>query len=104
MRQLGGELLAGARLSAPGSAAELIGALCGAYSRRRGGRKVDFRFASFPPDTASGLWLEMDERDLIVVEERTAPSTNSSSPAMSCGTWTRGPATATDRAWPWPPG
>ncbi|MFI1281848.1 toxin-antitoxin system, toxin component [Streptomyces sp. NPDC020858] len=73
MRQLGGELLAGARLSAPGGAPELIGALCGAYSRRRGGRKVDFRFASFPPDTASGLWLEMDERDLIVVEERTRP-------------------------------
>lgn len=73
MRRLGTDLLAAARLAPPAGAAEIIGGLCAAYGRRRGGRKVDFRFASFPPDTASGLWLEMDERDLIVVEERTRP-------------------------------
>ncbi|MEU7601600.1 toxin-antitoxin system, toxin component [Streptomyces sp. NPDC040724] len=73
MRRLGGDLLADARLSPPACAAEIIGALCTAYGRRRGGRKVDFRFASFPPDTASGLWLEMDARDLLVIEEHTRP-------------------------------
>lgn len=73
MRQLGGDLLAGARLTPPACATEIIGALCAAYARRRGGRKVDFRFASFPPGTASGLWLRMDERDLLVIEERTRP-------------------------------
>lgn len=37
------------------------------------GRRVDFRMASFPPGTASGLWLDMADRDLVVIEERTAP-------------------------------
>ncbi|MFD3804260.1 toxin-antitoxin system, toxin component [Streptomyces sp. NPDC058611] len=74
MRKLGRELLAGARLAPPTDAGGIIGGLCAAYGRRRGsGRKVDFRFASFPPDTASGLWLDMDERDLLVIEERTRP-------------------------------
>lgn len=73
MRALGGDLLKSAGLKRPAGAAEIIGALCGAYGRRRGGRKVDCHFAPFPPDTASGLWLEMDARDLIVIEERTRP-------------------------------
>lgn len=74
MRSLADDLLAAARLAAPADAAAIIGALCAAYGRRRGGdRRVDFHFASFPPDTASGLWLEMDECDLIVIEERTRP-------------------------------
>lgn len=41
-------------------------------SRRRG-RPVLFRTAVFPPGTASGLWLDLADRDLVVVEERTAP-------------------------------
>lgn len=73
MRKLGGDLLADARLAPPADAAEIIGSLCAAYGRRRGGRPVEFRFAGFPPDTASGLWLEMEERDLLVIEERTRP-------------------------------
>ncbi|MET9883099.1 toxin-antitoxin system, toxin component [Streptomyces sp. NPDC006430] len=73
MRKLGGDLLAGARLAQPADAAGIIGSLCAAYGRRRGGRPVEFRFAGFPPDTASGLWLEMEERDLLVIEERTRP-------------------------------
>ncbi|MGR4880996.1 toxin-antitoxin system, toxin component [Streptomyces sp. LARHCF249] len=73
MRGLAGDLLADVRLTPPAGAGEIIGRLCAAYARRRGGRKVDFRFASFPPDTASGLWLEMAERDLLVIEERTRP-------------------------------
>jgi hypothetical protein len=73
MRRLGADLLAEARLAPPAEAAGIIGSLCAAYARRRGGRPVDFRLTSFPPDTASGLWLELAERDLIVVEERTRP-------------------------------
>lgn len=41
-------------------------------SRRRG-RPVHFRTAAFPAGTASGLWLDLTDRDLVVVEERTAP-------------------------------
>ncbi|MET7285309.1 toxin-antitoxin system, toxin component [Streptomyces sp. NPDC005573] len=51
---------------------ELYGALCEAMGRRRG-RPVQFRTAAFPPGTASGLWLDMTDRDLVVIEERTAP-------------------------------
>ncbi|MEU5146476.1 toxin-antitoxin system, toxin component [Streptomyces yangpuensis] len=74
MRRLGSELLEGARLTPPADAAEIIGALCAAYAERRGQeRRVNFHFASFPPGTASGLWLELDDVDLIVVEEHTRP-------------------------------
>lgn len=73
MRKLGDDLLGAARLTPPTEAADIIGGLCAAYGRRRGGRPVEFRLAAFPPDTASGLWLEMEERDLLVVEEHTRP-------------------------------
>ncbi|MEU9039033.1 toxin-antitoxin system, toxin component [Streptomyces sp. NPDC048352] len=73
MRKLGAELLADARLTPPAGAAEIIGGLCAAFGRRRGGRRVDFRFAPFPPETASGLWLQLEDRDLVVVEARTRP-------------------------------
>ncbi|MCX4806766.1 toxin-antitoxin system, toxin component [Streptomyces sp. NPDC058682] len=74
MRKLASDLLEGARLTPPADAGEIIGALCTAYAGRRGGeRKVDVHFTSFPPDTASGLWLELDDVDLIVVEQHTRP-------------------------------
>ncbi|WP_159061860.1 toxin-antitoxin system, toxin component [Streptomyces sp. WM6368] len=74
MRKLGSELLEGARLTPPADVGEIIGALCAAYAGRRDGdRKVDFQFSPFPPDTASGLWLELDDVDLIVVEQHTRP-------------------------------
>lgn len=72
MRRLCGELVAELELPAPARPEDLYGALCGAMSRRRG-RPVHFRTAAFPPGTASGLWLDMTDRDLVVVEERTAP-------------------------------
>ncbi|MCX5127800.1 toxin-antitoxin system, toxin component [Streptomyces sp. NBC_00193] len=74
MRKLGDDLLAAAHLTPPAGAAEIIGSLCAAYGRVRGGRRVEFRFAPFPPDTASGLWLGMEDRDLLVIEERTRPA------------------------------
>jgi hypothetical protein len=72
MRRLCGELVAELSLPAPAPPAELYGALCDAMSRRRG-RPVLFRTAAFPPGTASGLWLDMADQDLVVIEERTAP-------------------------------
>ncbi|MEV5436911.1 toxin-antitoxin system, toxin component [Streptomyces sp. NPDC052682] len=72
MRRLCGELVAQIGLDAPARPAELYGALCDAMSRRRG-RPVLFRTAAFPPGTASGLWLDMADQDLVVIEERTAP-------------------------------
>jgi hypothetical protein len=72
MRRLCGELLAELTLPVPARPADLYAALCEAMSRRRG-RPVLFRTAVFPPGTASGLWLDMADQDLVVIEERTAP-------------------------------
>ncbi|MFJ3304150.1 toxin-antitoxin system, toxin component [Streptomyces sp. NPDC086549] len=72
MRKLCGELVGELTLPAPARPDDLYTALCDAMSRRRG-RPVQFRTAVFPPGTASGLWLDMTDQDLIVVEERTAP-------------------------------
>lgn len=72
MRRLCGELVGELTLPAPAEPAGLYSALCDAMSRRRG-RPVQYRTAAFPPGTASGLWLDMTEQDLVVIEERTAP-------------------------------
>ncbi|WP_031480819.1 hypothetical protein [Streptomyces bicolor] len=72
MRRLCGELVAELKLPAPTAPEKLYGALCDAMSRRRG-RPVHFRTSAFPAGTASGLWLDMAEQDLVVIEERTAP-------------------------------
>jgi hypothetical protein len=72
MRRLCGELVAELTLPSPAEPTALCAALCAGMSRRRG-RPVRFRTAAFPPGTASGLWLDMTEQDLVVVEERTAP-------------------------------
>jgi hypothetical protein len=72
MRRLCGELVAELSLTAPARPDDLYAALCDAMSRRRG-RPVQFRTAAFPPGTASGLWLDMADQDLVVIEERTAP-------------------------------
>lgn len=73
MRRLCAELVGQLdRRPAPVPPEELYRSLCSAMSRRRG-RPVHFRTSAFPPGTASGLWLDMSDRDLVVVEERTAP-------------------------------
>ncbi|GGL79201.1 hypothetical protein GCM10010129_23610 [Streptomyces fumigatiscleroticus] len=72
MRRLCGELVAELTLPAPARPGDLYAALCDGMSRRRG-RPVHFRTAAFPPGTASGLWLDMADQDLVVIEERTAP-------------------------------
>lgn len=60
------------RLVAPVAPGDLFAALCAGMSLERG-RPVHLRTVSFPAGTASGLWLAMDDRDLVVVEERTDP-------------------------------
>ncbi|WP_367326084.1 toxin-antitoxin system, toxin component [Streptomyces sp. HUAS ZL42] len=72
MRRLCGELVSELDVPAPARPADLYAALCDAMSRRRG-RPVHFRTAAFPAGTASGLWLDMADQDLVVIEERTAP-------------------------------
>ncbi|MFF7236531.1 toxin-antitoxin system, toxin component [Streptomyces collinus] len=72
MRRLCAELVGELALPTQAPPHEVYRALCEAMSRRRG-RPVHFRTAAFPPGTASGLWLDMTDRDLVVVEERTAP-------------------------------
>ncbi|MEU9409661.1 toxin-antitoxin system, toxin component [Streptomyces sp. NPDC048281] len=72
MRRLSGELVGELTLPTPAPPQELYRALCDALGRRRG-RPVQFRTAVFPPGTASGLWLDLADRDLVVVEERTVP-------------------------------
>jgi hypothetical protein len=72
MRRLCGELVAGITIPAPAEPTALYAALCEGMSKRRG-RPVEFRMAAFPAGTASGLWLDMADRDLVVVEERTTP-------------------------------
>lgn len=72
MRRLCGGLVAEIGLGAPARPDDLYSALCDAMSRRRG-RPVRFRTAAFPPGTASGLWLDLADQDLVVIEERTAP-------------------------------
>ncbi|MET9734179.1 toxin-antitoxin system, toxin component [Streptomyces sp. NPDC006458] len=73
MRRLCGDLVAEVRLAAPAAPVELYTALCDGMSRRRG-RPVKLRMAPFPPGTASGLWIDMAEQDLVIIEERTAPA------------------------------
>ncbi|WEO94168.1 toxin-antitoxin system, toxin component [Streptomyces sp. FXJ1.172] len=73
MRRLCNELVGGLTLPVPAPPRELYHALCEAMSRRRG-RPVRLRTAAFPTGTASGLWLELTDRDVVVVEERTAPA------------------------------
>ncbi|MFJ3222087.1 toxin-antitoxin system, toxin component [Streptomyces sp. NPDC086783] len=50
----------------------LCAALCEAMGERRA-RAIRFRTSSFPPGTASGIALDLGDKDLIVVEKNTAP-------------------------------
>lgn len=59
------------RLDAPVDVRELAGALCEEMSRRRDGRHIQLRFERFPDEIeVTGLWMEFNEFDLVIVEER----------------------------------
>jgi hypothetical protein len=59
------------RIDTPVDMRELAQALCEEMSRRRGGRPVQLRFERFPDEIeVTGLWMEFNDFDLVVVEER----------------------------------
>lgn len=70
MRKLCADLVSDLDPSQPADPRQIMAAMCTTLGRRRG-RPVEYRFLPFPPDTASGLWLDLEDRDLICVEERT---------------------------------
>ncbi|MCD9875657.1 toxin-antitoxin system, toxin component [Streptomyces guryensis] len=59
----------------PAEPRAVFSALCKAMSDRRGGRPVTLSIRPFPETIASttGLWLELPEQDVIVIEESLAP-------------------------------
>ncbi|MFF3090526.1 toxin-antitoxin system, toxin component [Streptomyces nojiriensis] len=51
---------------------ELFQAIC-AYLSETGGREVRLMLEAFPPDTVSGLWLDLGDHEVIAVEKNTLP-------------------------------
>ncbi|MFD5451219.1 toxin-antitoxin system, toxin component [Streptomyces sp. NPDC127100] len=60
------------KLEPPSHDDDLLPALGQALSEVRG-RPVRLRKEVFPPETASGLWIDADDFDLIVIEKNTDP-------------------------------
>lgn len=74
MRKLCAVLTSSLDLEAPADPQTLFRALCDAMSRTRGGRPIVLRFERFPTElTTSGLWLNMEKYDIVVVEKYTTP-------------------------------
>ncbi|MCF3183076.1 toxin-antitoxin system, toxin component [Streptomyces polychromogenes] len=74
MRKLCTTLTSSLELEAPADPQTLFRALCDAMSRTRGGRPIVLRFERFPTElTTSGLWLNMEKYDIVVVEKYTTP-------------------------------
>jgi hypothetical protein len=71
MRRLAGVLLAPLRGPVPADPEGLFDALVESVGRWRG-REVVVRREVFPPHTASGLWLETDTQDIVVIDRRAA--------------------------------
>ncbi|MER7405810.1 toxin-antitoxin system, toxin component family protein [Streptomyces sp. NPDC000070] len=60
-----------AREQIPADVRSLCRALCEEMSARRGGRRVELRFERFPDEIeVTGLWVEFQDFDLVIVEER----------------------------------
>jgi hypothetical protein len=70
MKRLTNQIVRG--LQSQGNEQAFIPALSSALSQVRG-RQVRLRAAAFPPETASGLWINASDYDLIVYEENTHP-------------------------------
>ncbi|MGW0141408.1 toxin [Streptomyces calvus] len=71
MRRLADALIDPIQVAVPADPEVLFEALVASVSTWRG-RDVVVHRASFPPHTASGLWLERDTHDDVVVDERAA--------------------------------
>ncbi|MEU4498130.1 toxin-antitoxin system, toxin component [Streptomyces sp. NPDC023998] len=75
MRKLTADLVCAveSRVEVPVEPRQLCEELCREMSGRQG-RPIDLRIAPFPEETGvTGLWLAMEDRDIIVVEERADP-------------------------------
>lgn len=71
MRRLADALIDPIRVDVPADPEVLFEALVDSVSAWRG-REVLVHRAAFPPHTASGLWLEREGHDDVVVDERAA--------------------------------
>ncbi|MFI2377384.1 toxin [Streptomyces sp. NPDC018964] len=71
MRRLADALIDPIRVAVPADPEVLFEALVASVSAWRG-RDVVVHRAAFPPHTASGLWLEREGNDHVVVDERAA--------------------------------
>ncbi|MGW1068709.1 toxin [Streptomyces aureus] len=71
MRRLADALIGPIRVRPPADPEDLFAALVTSVNQWRG-REVVVHKAAFPPNTATGLWLERDTHDDVVIEERTA--------------------------------
>ncbi|MFJ2511916.1 toxin [Streptomyces griseoviridis] len=72
MQRLADTLITPIQVRVPADPEELFAALVASVGAWRG-REVVVHRAVFPPHTASGLWLERDDHDLVVVDRRAAP-------------------------------
>ncbi|MFD4501942.1 toxin-antitoxin system, toxin component family protein [Streptomyces sp. NPDC058457] len=75
MRRLAAGLTAAvrARPQPPAGVREVCRALCEEMTALRGGRPVELRFERFPDEIeVTGLWVEFQDFDLVIVEERAA--------------------------------
>ncbi|MCB5167671.1 toxin-antitoxin system, toxin component [Streptomyces bambusae] len=73
MRRHRDELFAGAMALADGREPnELMHAVC-AYLTQSAGRQVRLMLEPFPPDTVSGLWLDLGDHEVVAVEKNTLP-------------------------------
>ncbi|MEU1457815.1 toxin-antitoxin system, toxin component [Streptomyces avermitilis] len=73
MKGLSTELLTRVALAAPGDDEAIFTAL-GAILTDMRGRPVVLKRTAFPPDTASGLWLDLQDMDIIAVRDDTTNS------------------------------
>ncbi|MEU1401908.1 toxin-antitoxin system, toxin component family protein [Streptomyces sp. NPDC005728] len=72
-RSLAADLAAAvhARPEAPEGVRDLCRVLCEEMTARRAGRRVELRFERFPDEIeVTGLWVEFQDFDLVIVEER----------------------------------
>ncbi|MGW4031459.1 hypothetical protein ACWEFL_19460 [Streptomyces sp. NPDC004838] len=72
MRELRDDLVRAVEEARPTGPREVFAALCGRLCERRG-RPVVLHLVEFPAETASGLYLDMADRDLICVQANTHP-------------------------------
>ncbi|MEU2117636.1 toxin-antitoxin system, toxin component [Streptomyces sp. NPDC003035] len=72
MKRYRDALLRGLPEPVPEQPMELLKAIC-AGAARSSGREVRLMLEEFPPGTVTGLWLDMGDYDLIVLEANTSP-------------------------------